>query len=170
MMYTQDYDETFPTNSWDLAPVGTADNDSGNANFKTNFNWIWQLYPYTKNRQVWVCPSDPPLCPTACYSKSPGQLDHPHAKQLRREHVRSLELRGKCATLARIGSATKAPQHGRNPLSCAATYIVSDSSRCVLEAWWIDSCTRTILEAYYGRDGTGGGGHQGQVPRLPRRG
>ena len=72
MMYTQDYDETYPTNSWDLAPVGTTDSDSGNPNYRTRFNWIWQLLPYTKNRQIWRCPSDPnPKGNGSCYSASP---------------------------------------------------------------------------------------------------
>jgi prepilin-type N-terminal cleavage/methylation domain-containing protein/prepilin-type processing-associated H-X9-DG protein len=164
MMYAQDYDETFPTNSWDMAPVGTADNDSGNPNFKTNFNWIWQLYPYTKNRQVWVCPSDPgPRSPTACYSKSPGAWTIPTPNSYG-VNMTILSYAGKGNPGKEWFGHEGALNMAAIP-SPAATYIVTDSSRCVLEAWWIDTCTRYAnWERYYGRDGTGGGATKAKFP------
>jgi prepilin-type N-terminal cleavage/methylation domain-containing protein/prepilin-type processing-associated H-X9-DG protein len=164
MMYTQDYDETYPTNSWDLAPVGTTDNDSGKADFKTNFNWIWQLLPYTKNRQVWVCPSDPnPRSPTACYSRSPGAWTIPTPSSYG-VNMSILGYAGK-------GNPSK-DWYGHEaalPMAAipspAATYIVSDSSRCVLEAYWIDTCTRYAnYERYYPRDGTESGHTKTKFP------
>jgi prepilin-type N-terminal cleavage/methylation domain-containing protein len=59
MQYVQDYDETYPMNSMDGQAVGTTDNDSHNANYITVVTWLWQIYPYVKSRQVYVCPSDP---------------------------------------------------------------------------------------------------------------
>jgi prepilin-type N-terminal cleavage/methylation domain-containing protein/prepilin-type processing-associated H-X9-DG protein len=45
-MYTQDYDEVVPNQWWDHS--GCTEWDCTPA---------WQLAPYTKNTQVWVCPS-----------------------------------------------------------------------------------------------------------------
>src|SRR5438445_83290 len=68
-LYVQDYDETFPCSPWNGQAVGTTDNDSHNASYLTRFTWYWQLYPYTKNRAIWVCPSDPnPKHPLSGYS------------------------------------------------------------------------------------------------------
>jgi prepilin-type N-terminal cleavage/methylation domain-containing protein/prepilin-type processing-associated H-X9-DG protein len=157
MMYTQDYDETFPTNSWDLAPVGTTDNDSGKANFLTNFNWIWQLYPYTKNRKIWICPSDPnPKSPSAAYSLTPGQWTIPTPNS----YGVNMEILG----YAGKGNPSKDWYGHEGALSMAqipspaATYAVSDSSRTVMESYWVDSCTRYAnWERYYPRKGTEGG-------------
>ncbi|MES2460035.1 MAG: DUF1559 domain-containing protein [Armatimonadota bacterium] len=50
MMYSQDYDETFPWAS--LNPLG------GSVNDMRNPKWMDVLQPYTKNDQVFNCPSD----------------------------------------------------------------------------------------------------------------
>lgn len=54
MMYTQDYDESYP---YALTVIPTDANTPGGTWF-TNI-WAWQqvLYPYTKSIQVFVCPS-----------------------------------------------------------------------------------------------------------------
>jgi prepilin-type N-terminal cleavage/methylation domain-containing protein/prepilin-type processing-associated H-X9-DG protein len=59
MMYAQDYDEMYPCNSWDTPPIGTADNDTRDPNFLSAWQWMWRVLPYTKNRQILTCPSDP---------------------------------------------------------------------------------------------------------------
>jgi prepilin-type N-terminal cleavage/methylation domain-containing protein/prepilin-type processing-associated H-X9-DG protein len=59
MQYTQDYDETYPMNAWQGEYVGTTDNDTHSAQYGTAITWIWEIYPYVKNRQVYICPSDP---------------------------------------------------------------------------------------------------------------
>jgi prepilin-type N-terminal cleavage/methylation domain-containing protein len=59
MMYVEDYDEMYPCDSVDLLPIGIADNDTGSPNYYTQIQWMWQIYPYTKNRQILACPSDP---------------------------------------------------------------------------------------------------------------
>ena len=54
-MYAQDFDEQYPHSSWGVAPVC--------ANFmarSTHQGWIGNiLYPYTKNAQIYQCPSNP---------------------------------------------------------------------------------------------------------------
>jgi len=55
MMYVQDYDEIYPPRltGWQGTPPG---GDWGNS---ANTYWYWpqMMYPYTKNMQVFVCPS-----------------------------------------------------------------------------------------------------------------
>src|SRR5438034_2820234 len=46
MMYTQDYDEMYPCNSWDTPPIGTTDTDSGDPKYPSAFNWMWKVMPY----------------------------------------------------------------------------------------------------------------------------
>ena len=48
MMYVQDYDETFPF---------TRANDTQTYGFSTYCYWMVRIYPYTKNSQIFVCPS-----------------------------------------------------------------------------------------------------------------
>jgi prepilin-type N-terminal cleavage/methylation domain-containing protein/prepilin-type processing-associated H-X9-DG protein len=162
MMYTQDYDETYPTNSWDLAPVGTTDNDSGNPNYRTRFNWIWQLLPYTKNRQIWRCPSDPnPKGNGSCYSASPGEwgIPTPNSYGVNME-ILSYAGKGAPDWFGHIGALSMAQVP-----SPAATYAVSDSSRCVMESYWVDVCTRYAnWERYYSREGTDAGGARKKFP------
>jgi prepilin-type processing-associated H-X9-DG protein len=61
MMYIQDYDEVFPANRWwgnnrwDGWPVLR----SGIAG-ATGDNYKDQMTPYTKNEQIWICPSNIP--------------------------------------------------------------------------------------------------------------
>jgi prepilin-type N-terminal cleavage/methylation domain-containing protein/prepilin-type processing-associated H-X9-DG protein len=60
VMYVQDYDESFPINCWNTPPIGMQ-NDSGTVNFPAYWQWMWEVQPYTKNKQILVCPSDPKL-------------------------------------------------------------------------------------------------------------
>jgi len=48
MMYVQDYDETFPFDR-------TADTITNG--FSTYCYWMVRIYPYTKNSQIFICPS-----------------------------------------------------------------------------------------------------------------
>ena len=58
-MYVQDYDEMYPCNSWDTPPIGTADTDAKDPAYMSAYHWVWRLMPYIKNKQIFVCPSDP---------------------------------------------------------------------------------------------------------------
>jgi len=50
LQYTQDYDETLFRSFYGAA---TADSDA-----TTNYKWMDAIFPYVKNEQVFVCPSD----------------------------------------------------------------------------------------------------------------
>src|SRR5512142_2638021 len=54
MQYVQDYDESYPMNSWDTPPLGLKDTDSGNPNFPCAMAWPFRILPYTKNKQILV--------------------------------------------------------------------------------------------------------------------
>jgi len=60
MMYVQDYDEKYPPRGYatpdtQVPPDGIWYSTGG------NISWFWQqlIYPYTKNDQVYICPSAP---------------------------------------------------------------------------------------------------------------
>lgn len=61
MMYVQDYDEIFPSQSYD--GVNIADGmpvlNSGIAG-ASGFNYKDRVLPYTKNEQIWLCPTNIP--------------------------------------------------------------------------------------------------------------
>src|SRR5947208_12556668 len=59
MQYVQDYDEMYPCNSWDTPIIATADNDTHSPLYRSAMQWLWRIQPYMKNRQLFVCPSDP---------------------------------------------------------------------------------------------------------------
>ena len=50
MMYIQDYDERFPT--W----LDDVPKDADHPNGKNT--WVENLQPYSKNKKIWLCPSD----------------------------------------------------------------------------------------------------------------
>jgi prepilin-type N-terminal cleavage/methylation domain-containing protein/prepilin-type processing-associated H-X9-DG protein len=54
MMYQQDYDETNLRNN----NIQTYNLPNGSVSTSTNCLWMYQLYPYVKNAQVYSCPSD----------------------------------------------------------------------------------------------------------------
>jgi prepilin-type N-terminal cleavage/methylation domain-containing protein/prepilin-type processing-associated H-X9-DG protein len=59
MMYSQDYDETFPQWRWDQNySTSWGDAGSPSPNNATTI-WYYAIYPYVKNGQVYGCPSDP---------------------------------------------------------------------------------------------------------------
>jgi prepilin-type N-terminal cleavage/methylation domain-containing protein/prepilin-type processing-associated H-X9-DG protein len=172
-MYVQDYDETFPHSPWNTQAVGTADNDSGNPNYKTRFTWIWQLYPYTKNRKIWVCPSDPnPKNPNgAAYSLTPGEwgIPTPNSYGVNMHLFPYVVAPGEsCSGDCKDAVKWFANNQARSLASIETPsnmYAISDSSRCVMETWWVDVCTRYgNWERYYGRDGTGGGAARTKFP------
>jgi len=55
MMYTQDYDETYPTAY--QYKNNTATTNGGSSGGYIHYTSV--VHPYVKNEQVWVCPSDP---------------------------------------------------------------------------------------------------------------
>ncbi len=60
MMYTQDYDETYPTQFQN--PYATCPGGSSAYALEDNCReatWMGGIFPYVKSRQVYVCPSAP---------------------------------------------------------------------------------------------------------------
>jgi prepilin-type N-terminal cleavage/methylation domain-containing protein/prepilin-type processing-associated H-X9-DG protein len=55
MMYTQDFDETLPTSNGDNVDYLNPANVNN-----YNGNWIVQILPYLKNKDVFICPSSVP--------------------------------------------------------------------------------------------------------------
>jgi len=49
MMYTQDFDETFPVER---------NPNTYNPPAPNGYTWHYSVYPYTKNKQMWHCPED----------------------------------------------------------------------------------------------------------------
>ena len=55
-MYVQDYDETFPYHYW---PAGNGSYALPDGRlYQGHIGWTCQFYPYIKNKQVFICPSD----------------------------------------------------------------------------------------------------------------
>ena len=67
MQYTQDYDETLPTNANGGVAESAADGVANYANTGTT-NWIAATQPYIKSWQVFLCPSTTPLNISGTYS------------------------------------------------------------------------------------------------------
>ncbi len=63
-MYEQDYDQTLPQTSWEKAP-GVA----------YQVHWSYNVQPYVKNVNIFVCPSDPkPVAPNIpCVTNDPAE-------------------------------------------------------------------------------------------------
>src|SRR5687767_12703837 len=65
MMYVQDYDETFPGHDWPNAGAGGMHTLPDGRIFQSHVGWAVVFYPYIKNLNVYVCPSDPAAATTA---------------------------------------------------------------------------------------------------------
>jgi prepilin-type N-terminal cleavage/methylation domain-containing protein len=159
-MYVQDYDETFPILPWNGQVFG-AGFDATALPYVTRFTWIAQYQPYIKNKQVWVCPSDPNPKHGNIYSPAPSIWGIPTPNS----YAVNAELHPYVATPGQEASCDGCPwvNNGRPRTlagipSPAATYAVADSSRNIMEPWWIDVGPRfSNWERFYARDNTGGG-------------
>lgn len=59
IMYSQDYDETFPAWKWDQNyETSWGDKGSPSPNNATTI-WYYAIFPYVKNGKIYSCPSDP---------------------------------------------------------------------------------------------------------------
>jgi prepilin-type N-terminal cleavage/methylation domain-containing protein/prepilin-type processing-associated H-X9-DG protein len=164
-LYVQDYDETFPCSPWNGQPVGTTDNDSRSASYLTRFTWYWQLYPYTKSRAIWVCPSDPnPKHPLSGYSKTPGiwGVPTPNSYGVNMHLFPYVVRDGEPCNAECKGAITWFANNQARALATIETpskmYAISDSSRNVMEPWWVDGCTRYANWSRYSDWNLVGGG------------
>lgn len=165
-MYTQDYDETFPHCPWDGQAFGGG-YDSPNPNYHTRMTWISQYTPYIKNKQVWVCPSDPnPKGRGTGYYAPPGGEDSIWGVPTPNSYGVNMNLHPYVATPGQEGSCSGCPwfNGGRARAMAslqtpASTYAISDSGRYVMEEWWVDVTARFAnYNRIYADGGSVGGG------------
>jgi prepilin-type N-terminal cleavage/methylation domain-containing protein/prepilin-type processing-associated H-X9-DG protein len=164
-MYLQDYDETFPILPWDGQAFGPS--DSPNPNYMTRFTWISQYNPYIKGNRVWVCPSDPAggKAPSVYYAPPDGDDDDLWGLPVPNSYGVNAELHPYVATPGKEAACDGCPwvNNGRPRTLAslptpASIYAVADSSRNIMEAWWIDVGPRfSNWERFYSRADTGGG-------------
>jgi prepilin-type N-terminal cleavage/methylation domain-containing protein/prepilin-type processing-associated H-X9-DG protein len=166
MQYVQDYDEMFPTNSWDTPPIGILDTDSRNPLHRTAMQWPWRIQPYVKNRQIFVCPSDTnPRSGWTCYQSYDGTdcggswgIPTPisYAPNLHILGYGGLDKSG-CFGAAPDWAVFYKPQNDAAIPSPASTYMVADYGRCFLESWWVNNLRAANYTRVFNASAPGGG-------------
>jgi prepilin-type N-terminal cleavage/methylation domain-containing protein len=173
MMYVQDYDEMYPCNSWDTPAIGTADNDTHNANFLSAVQWPWRILPYMKNKQIFVCSSDPDpkngwtgygltnSCSDGDAWGVPTPISYAHNQHLF-GYGGAPEI-GVCGA----GPCCFGPPPDwavfYQPMSLAAvpspasTYMLGDYARGFMETWWINNLRASNYTRVYNQSAPGGG-------------
>ena len=167
MMYVQDYDEMFPCNSWDGANVGNTDNDSHQDKFSITM-WMWRILPYTKNKQILVCPSDPnpkgsgsgyDADPTDCWG-IPTPISYGHNQHLF-GYGGLTNANGPCIPSTGFPAPDWATAYQPSGLasvpSPASTYMIGDNGRDYMETWWINNVRASNYPRLYFRFAPGGG-------------
>jgi prepilin-type N-terminal cleavage/methylation domain-containing protein len=164
MMYAQDYDEMYPCNSWDGAPMGTTDNDIGQD--KPRFTlWMWRIMPYLKNKQILVCPSDPArgkspwrgysTVPDDCWGV-PTPISYGH-----NQHIfgyGGTDRPGPCGEYpAPDWAVFYQPTSMAAITSPASTYMLADNGRDYMESWWINYLRASAYPDRFGTGAPGGG-------------
>jgi len=157
MMYTQDYDEMYPCNSWDTPFIGTRDNDLGQ-DIRSYTHWPWRIMPYLKNKGVFVCPSDPSRGKSGWsgYSTDPNDT-WGVPTPISVGHNQHLFGYG--------GTTTSDPDWAQfyKPLSMAAvsspssTYMIADYGRGYMESWWVNNLRAANYTRVYNESAPGGG-------------
>ncbi|HZP80920.1 MAG TPA: DUF1559 domain-containing protein [Chthonomonadaceae bacterium] len=175
MMYAQDYDEMYPCNSWNLAPINIADNDTHSPNYWTAIQWMWQVYPYTKNRQILVCPSDPTSKSNGWkgYDADPANLTADGAcntdgwgiptpiSYAASAYIVGYAYNGDDSTC--FGDGSFLGDWGFQPKGMASvpapanTYMIADYGREDMETWWINNLRAANYTAVYNQSAPGGG-------------
>ncbi len=165
MMYVQDYDEMYPCNSWDGAFMGTTQNDIGIDEPKFTL-WPWRIQPYIKNKQIFVCPSDPATGKSGWrgYSASPNNcwgipmpISYGHNQHL-------FGYGGTGATESRCGSLPApswasfyVPRSLATVPTPASTYMIGDYGRGYMESWWVNNLRASAYTDRYNQSAPGGG-------------
>jgi len=174
MQYTQDYDESYPCNSWDTPPIGTTDTDGGNPGFQTAMNWPFKIQPYLKNRQVFVCPSDPnSKNGWSCYSPATGAgcvdewgIPTPISYAPNQEVI---GYGGWQNSNGCLGDGSFIPDWNMAPKTMAAiptpasTYMIADYGRCTLESWWVNNLRAANYTRVKNASAPGGGNSADQT-------
>jgi len=166
MQYTQDYDEVYVCNAWDTPPLGVTDTDSGNPNFPSAFPWVFRLHPYLKNKQVFVCPSDPdPKNGWHCYDGNPNpSCDDAWGIPTPISYAPNIYVMGYG------GDHNPSPCFG-DPIpdwgigvramaaipTPASTYMIADYGRCDLEDFWVNNLKAANYTSVIGTSAPGNG-------------
>lgn len=165
MMYVQDYDEMFVCNAWDTPYIPTTDTDSRSAVYPSVAQWLWRIMPYTKNRQILVCPSDPnPKSGWSGYDPNPNptcssawNIPTPIS------YAPNSILVGyggtdKSGCLGAADWAKDIPPRGMaNVPSPASTYLIADYGREFMDSWNINALRLANYTRLYNEDPPGGG-------------
>jgi prepilin-type N-terminal cleavage/methylation domain-containing protein/prepilin-type processing-associated H-X9-DG protein len=169
MMYTQDYDEFYPCNSWDTPPLDATTYDARVPRYLTAMQWVFRVQPYVKNMQIFVCPSDPnPKDGWHCYDNSPLNdncntawgIPTPisYAPNNLVIGYAGWENPNGC-----FGDGSFIPDWNMAPKSMAAipspasTYMLADYGRCDIEDWWVNNLRAANYTAVYNQSAPGGG-------------
>jgi prepilin-type processing-associated H-X9-DG protein len=165
MMYVQDYDEIYPTNSWDGTPLGLSDTVWGAAgvNAPVMTRWVWGVLPYIKNKQVFVCPSDPAAGKSGWtgYSEDPADcwgiptpISYGHNQMIFGYGGGNLD--GPCQTATTEDWVV--PAKGMAAVaSPASTYMIADYGRGFMETWWVNNLRAANYTRVYNESAPGGG-------------
>jgi len=168
MQYSQDYDEMYVCDAWDTPPLGVSDTDSGNPNFPSAYPWVFRIQPYLKNKQVFVCPSDPdpkngwsgydnnpnPTCDDAWGIPTPISYS-PNAW--------IIGYGGYQNSNGCFGDGSFIPDWGFAPKGMAAvpspaqTYLIADYGRADIEDWWVNNLKAANYTRVYNQSAPGGG-------------
>ena len=174
MMYVQDYDEVYPSNSWDTPFIGTADHDSRSLVYPSAVQWPWRIMPYIKNKQIFVCPSDPaqgksgwrgywapasPTCDDAWGVPTPISYGH-------NQHLFGY---GGAPAIGVCGpgpccfgpppdwAVFYQPQSLASVPTPASTYMIGDYGRGFMESWWVNNLRASAYTDRYNTSAPGGG-------------
>jgi prepilin-type N-terminal cleavage/methylation domain-containing protein/prepilin-type processing-associated H-X9-DG protein len=163
MMYVQDYDEMYPCNSWDGAYMGTTDNDIRQDRPRFTV-WMWRIMPYIKNKQIFVCPSDPnpksgwtgySTDPTDCWGV-PMPISYGHNQHL--FGYGGTDRPGPCGDFpAPDWAVFYQPQSLAGVPTPANTYMISDYARGYMESWWVNNLRASNYTRVYNASAPGGG-------------
>lgn len=166
MMYTQDYDEMYPSCSWDTPPLGTADHDANDANYLTAFNWMFKCYPYIKNKQIFACPSDPNTKSGWSGYSLDGTCNDGWGIPIPISYAPNLEVIGYAGynnPNGCFGDGSFIPDWNMAPKSMAAipspasTYMFADYGRSSLESWWVNNLRAANYTRVFNTSAPGGG-------------
>ncbi len=169
MQYTQDYDEMYPCNSWDTPPIGTTDSETRDPTLEIAFHWVFRIQPYIKNRQVFVCPSDPAGGKNgwSCYTTATGSgCVDPWGIPTPISYAPNQEVLGYGGwenPNGCFGDGSFIPDWNMVPKSMAgvpspaSTYMVADYGRCSLESWWVNNLKAANHTRVYNQSAPGGG-------------
>lgn len=160
MMYVQDYDEMYPCNSWDGENVyiGTTANDIGK-DTKSATQWPWRIMPYLKNRNVFVCASDPARGKSGWTGYSTTQDDFWGVPTpISYGHNQMVFGYGNAPGHGIEDWARDTPPSSIASIpSPASTYMMADYGSGYMETWWINNLRAANHTLVYNEKAPGGG-------------